>query len=657
MNHDAVLLSAPLADWQQWVRSALEAYREGDWIQLAQSPLAESTLVEACFLAGEAQTFTTRARALAAVLTWGVDKLRPGGAHHWTALPWRAYNLLHHFYLQGMRISELAEKMAVVEQTTYDARPAAFTALATVLRYELDRPQDRAGRRNYYHTMRYNELSPTQQSLMRVVAIFRQPVPLELVARLAQVTLATDWGGLLTAQLLLSDSECLTLLAHPDLRPDLLALLTPIERCAWHSAAASHYQARGIYLEAAWHFRQAGAFEQAAGVLIEHEEWFQAQHRAALRDLLREFNPAEVAPRVWAQLKLLSGNLAESLQDTDSALAEYGQALASPEAGIKAQAYYRRGRILKLRLTAAEALVHYEACVRLLETTQPTHPLLAQAALDAAWVYMEDYKDLARAEMQLQRAQTFARDAGARLVGQLKNAWGEWWYHHGNRERAIAEYYQARLAALEAQDVETQLNAAYNLGTLYAQSGKFTESWGYLQEGRDLAIQVGDRQREGRCEKGLGEYYFWLGDHREAARYYAAAYAIFKAMDNRLWLTAACYDLAEAWMALDERETARRYYHEGVILSATTDAAQYGSAFQELAHRYPLLLGEALSERQQQILAHLHAVRTLKSQECATLLGLSKEQALRELRNLQERGLIVTQGKGPATQYTLIAIE
>jgi hypothetical protein len=137
---DETLLAQPAAEWQRWVRAALEAYREGDGVLLAQSPLAESSLVEACFLASEPHMLAARGHALAAVLAWGVEKLRPGGAPSWTAQRWRTYNLLYHFYLQGMRVAELAENLGVVEQTTYEARPAAWVALTAVLRHEAHQP-------------------------------------------------------------------------------------------------------------------------------------------------------------------------------------------------------------------------------------------------------------------------------------------------------------------------------------------------------------------------------------------------------------------------------------------------------------------------------------------------------------------------------------
>ena len=74
---------------------------------------------------------------------------------------------------------------------------------------------------------------------------------------------------------------------------------------------------------------------------------------------------------------------------------------------------------------------------------------------------------------------------------------------------------------------------------------------------------------------------------------------------------------------------------------------------QSLAARYPRLIGDALSERQTQILAYLQEQGALTSQSCAQLLGLSKEQTLRELRALLAQGLVTTHGKGPATRYTL----
>lgn len=661
---DATLLAQPPAEWQRWVRAALEAYRDGDGLQLAQSPLAESALVEACFLAGESHTLAARGRVLAAVLTWGVEKLRPGGAHSWTAQRWRTYNLLYYFYLQGMRVAELAENLGVVEQTTYEARPAAWAALTTVLRHEAQHPQDSAGRKGHYLAARYAECSAAEQCLLRAAAIFRQPAPVDLATRLAVLDAPDAWSDLLAAHLLISDEERTTLLAHPELRPYLLTLITPAERHAWHSAAAAHYQDHGDYLEAALHFRQAGAHEKAARTLIEHAAWFQTQHRARLGDLLRDFRRAEVAPNTWAQLKLIGGNVAEALQDTDTALAEYGQALTAEDIAIKAEAHYRRARIFKLR-NAAEALAHYEACLRLLETVQPEHPLLVRAALDAAWVYMEDYRDLAQAERRLQQAQAHARAddcaADCHLAARLHNAWGEWWYLRGDLERSLAELHQARLAALEAQDVEMQLNAAYNLGIRYAASGKLAEALGYLQEGRALAIQVSDRQREGRCDKGIGEYYFWLRDYGEAVRYYEAAYTIFKAMNNPTWQATACYDLAEALAELADWETARRYFHEGVALAEAMTGDYFRGDFQALAAHYPRLIAQAtilvgndaLSERQTQILAHLQVQGALTSQGCAQLLGLSKEQTLRELRALLAQGLATTHGRGPATRYTL----
>ena len=141
---DTILLRLPEAEFAGLASQALKACREGQLLELATSPLAQSSLVSACFLADEPVSLDTRGRALTAVLAWAVERLRPAGEPQWMAYPWRMYLILYHFYLNGMRVSTLAEQMGVVEQTLYDARPAAFSAVAGVLRQELAEPQDAA---------------------------------------------------------------------------------------------------------------------------------------------------------------------------------------------------------------------------------------------------------------------------------------------------------------------------------------------------------------------------------------------------------------------------------------------------------------------------------------------------------------------------------
>src|SRR5262245_19774270 len=99
------MLPTDLVQWPPLVRAALEAWREGNLLALAESPLAHSALVEDCGLAGEPRTPDMRARALQAVLRWGVERLRPDGAYRWPANAWRAYNILFHFYGEGERLS------------------------------------------------------------------------------------------------------------------------------------------------------------------------------------------------------------------------------------------------------------------------------------------------------------------------------------------------------------------------------------------------------------------------------------------------------------------------------------------------------------------------------------------------------------------------
>ena len=48
-----------------------------------------------------------------------------------------------------------------------------------------------------------------------------------------------------------------------------------------------------------------------------------------VRDMLDEFQPAELRNNSWAQLHLVAGQAAEFMGDLDGALQKYGQALAA----------------------------------------------------------------------------------------------------------------------------------------------------------------------------------------------------------------------------------------------------------------------------------------------------------------------------------------
>jgi len=653
----------PNPSWIQDVRRSFELYRDGSLLELARVPLASSPLVLACLLPGEPATPDACGRALGAVLHWAVNRLRPGGEQLWGAYQWRTYNVLFHFYLRRMRASDLADRMAVSEQTIYDARAVAMNEVARVLQEELAYPQDVEGRQHAYIAERYALLARADQTLLRFLAVFRQPEPVRLLQEtwqraLAQGRTQPDFSltGLLAARLVISDAERITVRVPPEARPSLLTLLSPAERQAWHRAASQHYQAQRDYLEAAIHSRMGGQAQTAADLLVANERSIlDTCHMADLRSLLDEFRAGELRELSWAQLKIISGRLAEAMQDVDAAVAEYGRALAAPSVDVKALAYYLRGKVLKQK-NIDEALVHFQHCIQILRPAGAPSALLARAQIGRAWIYFEDRQDLGQAADDLAQAQQVIETGDLETLAELHNAWGEFYFHAKDLIKARDHHLECHRIATEMQHVELILKSLHNVGLIYAEQQRYQQGLTYLLQCQALAAQTGHRRMEGLSNSSIGACYFWLADYTQAIHYYQRAYAIFVAMGKQNWQAGLCYDLAEAYAAIGGWPQARAYYEQGLAVARELDHARYQRSFSELARRHPEL-DQQLGQRQGKIMAFVTAQGAITSAECARLLELSKEQAIRELNELVEKKILARVGVARATRYVLVELE
>jgi tetratricopeptide (TPR) repeat protein len=660
--NDTILLQQSDSEFTNLVIQALKACRDGQLLELATSPLAQSSLVTGCFLSDEPVTLDGRGRALMAVLYWAVERLRPAGEAHWTAHPWRLYLLLYHFYLGGMRVSQLAEQMAVVEQTLYDTRPAAFNAVAGVLRREITAPQDAEGRKQQYVALRYTSLTAAEQVILRCAAIFRHPIDVSLLEDMLrrsepalELESAFNLNRLIDNHLLISNDEHSVVMAHPEIRIYLLGLLTPTQRRAWHETAARSASDQDDYLDAAVHYRQAGMLRSAAELLVGHQrEIVDTMQGEELRSMLAEFRQAELSEATWVQIKIIAGGLAEMMQDVDTAIAEYGKALKAYDLESKALAYYRRARVLESK-NLDEALAHYAYCIQLLEASEKLPTLLAKAYIDQAWIYIQERPDLDLAQRLLERAGSLVEQSDRESWSQLQNAWGDWYFHQERMKEAVERHQQGWLAANEIQNLELMLNSAHNLGTVYTEMGEYERALDYLRQAQQLALQSANRKMEAMCNKSLGACYFWMKDYAQAIGCYALAREIYIEMGNRNRQASACYDLAEAYAARGDVASGRKYFQEGLDLASELGLARYQRSFAELAQSFSELLPLeiSLTLRQQRILDYIGAKGEIKSEECAELIEVSKEQAIRDLNDLINKGLLARQGRARNTSYVI----
>jgi tetratricopeptide (TPR) repeat protein len=700
--NDTILLDMPDQELSALVGKAFKLCRDGDVTELGTSPLAAGGLVEACFLTNEPISPDGRGRALTSVLRWAVDRLRPAGAPSWTDYAWQRFHVLYAYYIDSdkdknpytredpdknptlrgdldkkttITLADLAAWMYVQEPTVYQRRQEAVEAVGRVLREEIAAPKFARERKAYALADRYARHLPNAQLLLRAAAVFRHFVSIDVLHHMAgdvarhREAAASDIQHsvleLAMTYLLVSNDQGTSVMVHPEARPYLLSLLSPEERHAWQRTAGDHYEKQGDYVEAAHHLHQAGATERAAGLLIAHaQDAMRDMHIEELYEVLAEFRRAELGENTWARLKIVAGQVAELIHDFDAALAEYGGALQAGDARTRAEAYYRRAKVLEGK-NVDEALAHYDEGVVLLEEMAHGRQagaqdrLLAEMYIHRAFIFLQDNPDLERAEMNLRRAEMLVQRSDKENWADLHNAWGGLYNRREDYSRAVEHRMQAWVAANALKDGERMMKMAYNLGMDYAYQGQYERALEYLEQGKDLASTMGNQYLRGVCHKGIGNCYFFRGCYQEAIAAYQAAYANLVACKNRDWQACICHDLAEAYARLGDTAQAEHYFREGLAIAQEANDQGLLEAFRALAREIvpgdaaSLPLEKRLNERQQQALAYVREHGAITNRGYRKLTGVAQRQAARDLIELVEQGILKTVGQGRATRYEL----
>ncbi len=659
--NDATLLAMPEAKFTKLVLEAFTLYRNGDLLELATSPLACSSLVEPYFLENEPRTTDALHRAMQSILSWVVDQLRPDGSLDWTAATWRNYNILHHYYLKGMLLSELAEQMYTSEQNiSRNWRPVAIAATAHILQDELQDSRYAQQIKNITIAERYTRFAPDEvrRFILRFVSIFRHPIPSQILYQqdtpFTEGAIQSGLSQLALDELLLIDAPGVNLSVQPELRSYLHLLLSPTEQQAWHNTAGEYYLDQHDYLEATRHFRWAGEFQTAALTLVEHNRYIiDNLEIEPLRDILTEFKRAEITdPNLWARLKIVSGQIAESLENIDEALLEYREALSAPDILTKALAYYRRAKAFRFK-NLDEALAHYKHGIKILEEYQPQARVLVKLYTDRAWIFMQERQDLAQAERDLSRAQTLIeRDDWANWA-DLHNAWGDYHYWQGDNAQALEQRLQAWRAANEVQDVDRMIRTSNNVGQDYTALGQYDQALEYLELSTNLANQAGDQVYEALGLKAIGACYFWQEEYMQAIHYYKMARNIFVEIKNRTWLASTYYDLAEAYTKINDIQTAKTLIKDSQEIAQEIRDEVLLQDINQLLLTHPQLglHNQQLQDRQEQVLQYVNEQGSITNKIYRELTGISQKQATRDLNELVELGLLTIEGKGRSTRY------
>ena len=636
------------------VSFAFKLYREGRLLELSTSPLAYKELVESLFWSNsQSVSADVRGRAVQSVLRWAVDKLRPSGSHSWVAQSWRAYNTLYYFYIAGHKVADLAEQMAISEQTLYQARAEALETVTQIIFDEISRPQDLIGRRQYAVADRYELHSAEEQTLLRLLSIFGTAMPSKLLHSLAQENKISNVHDavhhLITANWLVSNENGTEFLLQPELTPYLHTRLSYKERTRWHLAFGAYFVQQQLYLEGARHYFSADAFETSAKLLIEYNrEIVNRLQIEELIELIGRFHPSQLSSNTWAHLKIISGDSARQIEDVETALEEYRLALGAKDVQIKALAYYRRAKTW-MQINLDEALAHYAYAIQLLKA-QNSNPLLVRIYIDRAILYMEELQDVDRAEADLRLAEATISGQERRDWSDLHKAWSRLCILRQDWNGVVEHGQQAWLAANEIQDINRMIITSHNLGMTYAQMERYSSALTYLERSRQLAADGGNRHMIALNTKTIGGVFFMRGDTKRALEHYHEAYDFFSELHNQNWLAHTCYDLAEAYGALGQFPFTIAYFSQGKSLARELKDERLLAEFIELGKKYPMASAE-LNERQLQALDWVKQHGQITNRDYQQLVEVSARQALRDLNELEELAIFIKSGRGRSTSY------
>ncbi len=125
-NAIAVLEASPIfaADFPNWVKEALSDYWGGP--RLTDSPLLKLNIARRALAATEGNP----AKAMRQLLDDALERLRPEGERSMTAYEWLAYNILELKFVKGLRVRDIAGRLAMSESDLYRKQRVAIEALA-----------------------------------------------------------------------------------------------------------------------------------------------------------------------------------------------------------------------------------------------------------------------------------------------------------------------------------------------------------------------------------------------------------------------------------------------------------------------------------------------------------------------------------------------
>jgi tetratricopeptide (TPR) repeat protein len=668
MNSDAILLGLSGKEFRKEVDEAFRACRalqRGDRRPAAASKWAATSLAADMIVLEQVTGVDTQAIALSWLMRWALEaKFGNTSPTDTPELRQRCYNSLYFPYFKDESLEIVANRIGFSDPSPlYDSRTLAISEIAKLLQEELQAPRYQDQRRTFAITQLIHELSDPQAAILRLLAVFEQPIPLVKLKQMVKdvgitthperpITHLTNAGF---ARTNVTD-ESIQIVEL--LRAQLLLLTEVAESRRYYSIAAQSACETGEYLVAATYWSKAGKPDQAVTVLVAYyEQIINAGQIVELYALQSSLRKGELTPDLWAQLKLMLGRAALLVDDKEVAIRELKDAFSTEnltDRYIKIRACYYLGKIYE-KENFWNALAQFERGIELIEGAadnqeQRTTDLLADLYIGKAWLYIQMQPDVEQAATCLRNAQKLIQGEDASRLTAFHAAQAALEFAKKQQlESEIRDRYKALVAAEESGNQAAICNACFNLAQAYRYANYLQEARHYLTRAYDLAQELKDSEKQGQCFQEQGAIAFGEAAYAEASELYQQANEIYKRKKLETRIGWVGYDLAEVYAKQGKWEQARQA-HKQALTIATKGNQFLQNELDALTANYPQFL-EKLNERQSLAMDHVNQHDEISKGRYEEITGTSNSTALRELKEMVDMGLLQQIGKGPSTRY------
>ncbi|MBC6607021.1 tetratricopeptide repeat protein [Hymenobacter sp. BT188] len=221
---------------------------------------------------------------------------------------------------------------------------------------------------------------------------------------------------------------------------------------------------------------------------------------------------------------------------------------------------------------------------------------------------------------------------------------------------ALASYQEALSLSRQLNYKSGEAQALKGLGSYYRFRGEYKEAFTYTRQAQELFQQLDDRLNQISCLYNLAFIYYGLGDFTQAMTHGLDGLNLAESMQNQKWLTLMNYQIGLACVIVGEYAKARQYLMRGLKLANKAGDTE-GEAFcQNGLGRLADAQGKRLEALQhfdkQMVLAHeagnerLVTLGQLRSAEMNERLGRYAETfavgrlGLRRLHQMEDVGNI-----------------